>query len=78
MQNGADVSLMVNETDGDINTIALAENEDGTHSILLQGTFYPITIEPYADLTLIFINTHDDTPFMTRNYVKTGEGLVGK
>ena len=78
LQNGADVSLMVNETDGDINTIALAENEDGTHSILLQGTFYPITIEPYADLTLIFINTHDDTPFMTRNYVKTGEGLVGK
>lgn len=77
LQNGVEVNLMVNETDGDINTIALAANDDGTHSILLHGDFYPIKIEPYADLTLIFINTQDFTPALIRNYVRTGEGLVG-
>ena len=77
VQNGVEMNLMVNETDGDINTIALAANEDGTHSILLHGEFYPIKIDPYADLTLIFINMRDNTPVMIRNYVRTGEGLVG-
>ena len=77
IENGVEVNFMVNEIDGDINTVALIANEDGTHAIYLHGEYYPVKIDPYADLTLIFINTNDFTPALIRNYLRTGEGLVG-
>ena len=77
LQNGTERNLLANEMDGDSNTIVLTSNEDGTHAIYLSGEWYPVTIEPYADLTLIFINALDHTVFSVRNFKNTGTGLVG-
>ena len=77
LQNGVEKQLLVNEMDGNPDTIVLSSNEDGTYAICLNGEWYPITIDPYADLTFVFINEQDHTIFSIRNFANAGTGLVG-
>ena len=76
VQNGADISVHVQEAASEANGFCIWTEPDGENAIVSRETVYPIVIDPYADLTLIIVDTSSHQPFV-RNYMYSGDGLLG-
>ncbi len=76
VQNGADLTVRVQEENPDPNGFCIWSEPDGTNAIVSHGTVYSIVIDAYADLTLLIVDTKTHQP-LVRNYMYSGDGLLG-
>ena len=76
VQKGADISVTVQEASDAENGFCIWTEPDGANAIVSGENVYAAEIEPYADLTLIIVDTETHQP-LVRNYMYYGDGLLG-
>ena len=76
VQRGADISVTVQEASREENGFCIWTEPDGSNAIVSGETVYAAEIEPFADLTLLIVDTETHMPYV-RNLMYYGDGLLG-
>ena len=77
LKQPADVSITVQEANTDPNGFCIWTEPDESNSIVSGSDVYSIVIDPFADLTVLILDTSTHQPLLVRNYMYRGDELHG-